>query len=71
MVNCVLTSVIPPLSDDETTVSLPATIKHLLSEASVVDIAVGYVSVEGLDELKELVQANANLQKINLIIGMY
>ncbi len=71
MVNCILTSVIPPLFGDNTTVSLPATIKHLLSEASVVDIAVGYVSVEGLNELKELVQANHNLQKINLIIGMY
>lgn len=71
VVNCVLTSVIPPLLEGETTISLSATIKHLLSEASVVDIAVGYVSVEGLDELKELVRANNHLQKINLIIGMY
>ena len=70
MVNSVLTSAIPPLSDTLAPGSLATAIKKYASESIAVDIAVGYVSVAGLDELNKIVQ-DSGIQRINLIIGMY
>jgi len=43
----------------------------LLSDSSELDIAVGYVSTDSLAELKKIVEFNANINKLNLIVGMH
>lgn len=70
MVNCILTSDIIPLGSDEGCMPIRDVVSKLFEHSTEVDIAVGYVSVGGLDELDDLVKKN-NISRISLIIGMY
>ena len=46
------------------------TFYSLLPSTSVMDIAVGYISSDALVELQKTLELNANIHKLNLIIGM-
>ena len=66
----ILYSKVPPMPFGE---SLPLISDQLVKEASSasrIDIAVGYVSVDGLDKLDSLV-SKGNIKQICLIVGMY
>lgn len=66
----ILYSKVPPMPAGT---GIPLITEQLIaeaSEASRIDIAVGYVSVDGLEELDTLVDAG-NIKQISLIIGMY
>lgn len=43
----------------------------LLSQASKLDIAVGYVSADSLIELQKIIELNSNIRTLNLIVGMH
>ncbi len=43
----------------------------LLSDASKLDIAVGYVSTDSLIELQKTLELNSSIRELNLIIGMH
>lgn len=47
------------------------TFYSLLPSTSVMDIAVGYISSDALVELQKTLELNANIHKLNLIIGMH
>lgn len=66
----ILYSKVPPMPFGE---SLPLISEQLVKEASTasrIDIAVGYVSVDGLDKLDSLV-SRGNIKQICLVVGMY
>ena len=66
----ILYSKVPPMPFGE---SLPLISDQLVKEASSasrIDIAVGYVSVDGLDKLDSLV-SRENIKQICLVVGMY
>lgn len=43
----------------------------LIPQTSKLDIAVGYVSSDALIEMQKMIEYNANLQNVNLIVGMH
>jgi HKD family nuclease len=47
------------------------TFYSLINEATRLDIAVGYITADSLAELKQTVAYNANIETLNLIIGMH
>lgn len=47
------------------------TFYSLIHEATRMDIAVGYITADSLAELKQTVAYNANIETLNLIIGMH
>ena len=47
------------------------TFYSLISQASKLNIAVGYVSSDSLMELKRILELNENIHELNLIIGMH
>lgn len=51
--------------------SFSDTFYNLLSQASAMDIAVGYVSSDSLVELQKTIELNNNIHSLNLIIGMH
>lgn len=45
--------------------------RNLLSKATSVDIAVGYITVDSIAELQRLVELNDHIREVNLTIGMH
>lgn len=66
----ILYSNIPPLTTGQNKKTIQEAIREQIEQASLVDIAVGYISKESLIELDELVYKNANC-RVRLTIGMY
>ncbi len=47
------------------------TFYSLISEATRMDIAVGYITADSLAELKQTIAYNSNIETLNLLIGMH
>lgn len=64
-----LFSNLPPIRIDCPTFA--DTFYSLIHEATRLDIAVGYITADSIAELKQIVAYNANIETLNLIIGMH
>lgn len=66
----ILYSKVPPMPMDNSQLEISSSIVNMAQQASRIDIAVGYVSVDGLEKLDQIV-SNGRVKQVNLIIGMY